>query len=227
MVSGEWFSLQTVLFVGLVLKASGFLARDEMVLRALVVTGMCCDLAYYALQPEPILPSVMSNGILLAINIVVMGAIVLERTTLAMSPRERTLFHALATLTPGQFRKVSRLANYSCTSGPLRVIEEHMPVKRLYFVEGDGFRVEKGGQGASVQGPAFAGEIGLLTDAPASASVDLPANCDYVVWEIADLQRLMRRNPATRNALVARFATDLAGKVAQSVPNRAIRAAGE
>lgn len=214
----ETFPLETILLLGLVFKASGFLARDEMVLRALVLIGILMDMSYYALLPDPILPSVFSNGLLLAINCAVLYLIVRERTTFAMAPREKRLFEAFQTLTPGQFRKVQRHATFHNTTQPTPILIEGQVPDQLFYIEGFRFDVQKGESTAEAKGPAFAGEIAFLIGQPASATVTVPPGTPFVSWKVEALKTLMKRNPALKNALVARFSLDLAQKVARSMP---------
>ena len=218
MASESLLSFKDVLFLGLLFKACGYIARDELVLRLLVVLGLACDITFYATLADPIFPPIISNTILMSINLFVVSLVLLERTTFAMSAREKGLYAAFPALSPGQFRKISRLARYEENEAEVRILTEGAPVERLYYIEGDLFFVAKGGSRAAARGHAFAGEIGLLTDRPASASVDLPAGTPHVVWDISAVKALINRNRSIRNALVAQFALDLAGKVAFSIP---------
>ncbi len=55
------FRLESLVVISFLFKALGYLVRDELVLRVLVTTGMICDVLFYALQPIPILPPVISS----------------------------------------------------------------------------------------------------------------------------------------------------------------------
>jgi hypothetical protein len=57
-----------LIFIGLALKAGGFLVRDELWLRALVFTGTGFDIAFYALQSPAIWGSVLTNTVLVGVN---------------------------------------------------------------------------------------------------------------------------------------------------------------
>ena len=210
--------LETLLILGLLFKALGFLARDEMWLRGLVLVGVLFDISFYATQSQPFLPPLLSAGLLILINLVVIYLIIRERTTFAMNAREKRLFVAFQTLSPGQFRRIQRLAKFHNTAEPVAILQEGVVPDQLYYIEGFRFDVQKGGDLAEAKGPAFAGEIAFLIDTPASATVSVPPGTPFVSWSVADLQRIMGRNPALKNALVARFSLDLAQKVARSMP---------
>ncbi|SFR07345.1 hypothetical protein [Poseidonocella sedimentorum] len=210
--------LAVVLFAGLLFKAAGFLVRDELVLRALVVIGMACDIAFYTLQPNPILHSILTNGFLTAINLLLIVLIVLERTTLSMSDREKALFAAFPTLRPGQFRRVVRHARWHRAEAQAQLIDEGAPVERLFYIQSPRFEIEKQGQRYSAEGPAFAGELVFLKGGLSSASVWVPAGSDYISFDSAALHRTMARSVPLSNAMIALFGEDLARKVANSVP---------
>lgn len=216
------FRLESLVVISLLFKGLGYLVRDELLLRVLVTIGIICDVIFYALQPIPLLPPVISSLILIAINLGILVIVILERTTLAMTDREKRLFSAFDTLSPGQFRKLKRLGRFSTTAERTEILTEGEVPTSLYYVEGAAFELKKGEFLAKVDSPAFAGEIAYLTGGPASATVTLPPGTDYTVWSVADLRKLGRRNRALANALIARFSLDLAQKVTNSFPTGAL-----
>jgi 3-phosphoglycerate kinase len=50
--------------------------------------------------------------------------VILERTTLAMSDREKRLFGAFDTLSPGQFRKLKRLGQFHTATERMEILKE-------------------------------------------------------------------------------------------------------
>ncbi|MEL6677235.1 MAG: cyclic nucleotide-binding domain-containing protein [Pseudomonadota bacterium] len=210
--------LSYFLLAGLLLKSMGFIVRDELLLRVLVSLGMICDIVFYALQPVPILQSVGANGILAAINLALVVLIVFERTKIRMSARQLRLYEHFSTLTPGQFRKIYRLADWHRSSAQSKIIDEGEQIGRLYVILGDRFEIIKRGEVYDGRGPAFAGEVAFLTDRASSAAVFVPEGTEYVSFDTAKLRKLMKRSPALNNSMIALFSRDLATKVALSVP---------
>jgi hypothetical protein len=138
------FRLESLVVASLLFKGLEYLARDALVLRVLVTMGIICDVFFYALQPIPILPPVISSLILIAINLGIPVIVILERTTLAMSDREKRLFAALDTLTPGQFRKLKRLGQFRTATERMEILKEGEVPTNLYHVEGPGFELRNG-----------------------------------------------------------------------------------
>ena len=216
------FRLESLVVISLLFKGLGFLVRDELLLRLLVTAGIICEVFFYALQPVPILPPVISSLILISINLGILVVLILERTTLAMSDREKRLFAAFDTLTPGQFRKLKRMGRFHTTTGRTEILTEGEVPATLYYIESAGFELKRAEFLAKVDKPAFAGEIAYLSGSAASATVTLPPGTDYMVWSVADLRKLSRRNRALGNALIARFSLDLAQKLTHSFPTGAL-----
>lgn len=211
-------TLAGILFLGLILKSLGYMVRDELVLRVLVVAGMTCDILFYALQPVPILQSVAANSVLVLVNLGLIVLIVFERTTLRMSDEDKRLFQHFPTLRPGQFRRVMKHATRHRAEARTGLISEGAALDKLYFLFAPRFDIEKLGQTYVAQGPAFAGELVFLNGGRSSASVFAPEGTDYVSFDTAGLQRTMRRSAPLNNAMVALFGRDLATKVTNSVP---------
>lgn len=210
------FSL--LIYFGLILKCAGFFLRDEMLLRLLVAGGMAADMAFYALQTPPILPSVLANVILVAINIALIVVIVFERTQIGMKPDDRALFRHFKTLSPGQFRRILRDATQSKLESERVLVSEGRGVDTLYFVEAHQYDIVKQGVRYPAKGPAFVGEVAFLTNQPSSADVSVPAGASIVGFDIGRLRQMMRKSASLENGMVALFGDDLARKVAKSVP---------
>ncbi len=207
-----------ILLVGLVFKLTGFAVRDELMLRLLVVCGFICDAGYYFFRPDPIVPSVLSNIALLAVNVILIGAILFERTTWRMTPDDREVFVLFPTLTPGQFRRLRRMMQTDQADPGTVLAREGDGVDDLMLVFTSEITITKDAQSFPISGPAFVGEIAFLTGDTSSATVTLPHGGTVLRVENAALKKRMARSPAFNNAMVALFGHELARKVAYSVP---------
>lgn len=210
--------ISAILVAGLVFKFAGFAVRDELLLRVLVMTGLGCDALFYALRPEPVIQSVFTNGLLIAVNLAFVALILTERTTWGMSAEDRRFYAHFRTLTPGQFRRLGRLMRRETVTAGTPLALEGMPVDDLMLVFSDRIEIEKQGAAFPIAGPAFVGEIAFLTGNPSSARVTLPEGGTVVRLPMGPLKARMARSPALSNAMVALFGQELARKVADSVP---------
>jgi len=210
--------LTGILAVGFALKIIGFMIRDELTLRVLVAAGLTCDVAFYGLRSEPIMQSVLANIGLVSINLVLIVMIIFERTTFRMSPDDLTLYRHFPTLTPGQFRRLRRDMQREHAPAGTPLAQEAQPISDLMLVFSKQILIEKSGQTFPIAGPAFVGEIALLTGNPSSATVTLPEGGTVVRLAIDPLKGRMAKSAALNNAMVALFGRELARKLADSVP---------
>ena len=207
-----------ILVVGLVFKFAGFAVRDELWLRVLVMTGLVCDAIFYAVRTEPVPQSVAANLLLVSVNLGLVLLILTERTTWRMTPEDRSLYQSFPTLTPGQFRRLKRMMRRESVAPGTPLALEGKPVDDLMLVFSERIEIEKSGASFPIAGPAFVGEIALLTGNASSASVRLPDGGTVVRIPLDSLKARMARAPSLSNAMVALFGQELARKVADSVP---------
>lgn len=207
-----------LIFIGLAFTTAGFIVRDELVLRALIFTGTFFDIAFYYLQSPTIWGSVLTNTVVVLVNLLLIVIVIIERSTLFMSDIEKITFEQFSTLNPGQFRKINRLAQWHTATEDRVLLTEGEHTDRLFFIDAETFQVGKNDQIYTAVGPAFAGEIMLLQGGAASATVTIAEGTIYAEWSGEKLRNAMRKSKALENALVARFGHDLADKVRYSVP---------
>ena len=197
----------------------GFLARDELLLRLLMLAASCLYMFYYYfVTDEPLWDALTTNGALLLANLAMIVVVIFERTTFGLSREAAALFMRLRHLSPGQFRLLLRHATWHRVEATTRLTTEGAPLDRLYYVTEGPMRIAKGRSQTRLASGTFVGEIAFATGAPASASVELDPGAVYLSWDGAGLHALLKRKPALATALTATFNTDLMGKVASSSP---------
>lgn len=217
-MTSELLNIGSVLLVGCGLKLLALLIADAKRLRLLLAISLVLDVSFLSFGGLLGVSAQSSLWIVLGFNLILAAAYLREHTTLGFSARDKRLYAAFETLSPGHLRKVIRIAKPHQVTVPTEVITEATTPEHLLFVEGFRFEIHKGDQMSEAKGPAFVGEIAFLTAEPASATVILPPGTPYLSWDVNRLHALMRSNPGLKNALVARFSLDLAAKVARSMP---------
>jgi len=202
-----------------VLDLFGFLARDELRLRLLMLAASALYLVYYyKVAEDPLWDAIITNALLAAANLLMIVVVVLERTTFSMSRETVALYQKFPMLSPGQFRRILKAARDVRATEPKELTRTGTSVANLFFIVDGPIGIRKGDQDARLDGGAFIGEIAFLTGAPASATVSVEAGTRYLEWEADALHRLIRKSPKLRLALSAQFNDDLVKKVANSMP---------
>lgn len=210
----------TLLVYGaLALHSAGFLARNELILRLLMLGAMILTLAFlFAFGPIPEGIAKLGTGLLIAINLVVIAVIVKERTTIGMKPELALLSRHFEMISPGQFRQLFKIGRHAISGQDTILTKAGAPTKRLYYIISGTAVLEKDGLSFDMQSEQFVGEIGFLTGELASGTVVLKPGSEYLSWEAEALRDLFENVPAIRAAMLAQLNLDLVRKVANGVP---------
>lgn len=212
-------AIENLVYLAFALAFAGYLMRDELLLRMLMLLSSVNYLGYYTyVTDQPLWDAIVTSSLLALVNLGMIVIIAIERTTFTMSRHTAEIFLHFPMLTPGQFRTLMRNGSLLTAAGPTRLTTEGAPVDTLYFVVDGPARIIKRGQDVSVPGGIFIGEIGFLTGRPASATVEVESGASYVAWRHDTLKRLLRRRRNLEVALLAQFNADLVNKVSESSP---------
>ncbi|MEM7687642.1 MAG: cyclic nucleotide-binding domain-containing protein [Pseudomonadota bacterium] len=209
-----------LIHLGTALLLIGYFIRDELKLRVMIIVSSLVFNAYYWLVPKPPLwDSVMTGFLMVAVNLWVLSQVMLDRTTFRLTADEKRLLSAFSTFTPGQFRRLLKLAKWrSVDAGDQRrLTSENEPCASLFFIFEGEVSVEKASHSFTLSDGSFVGEIAYVQDGPASATTHAMPGTRYVEWDAQDLRALEAKLPGLANALNARLANELARKLGSSV----------
>lgn len=208
----------------------GYFIRDELKLRVMIIVSSVVFNFYYWLVPSPPLwDAVMTGFLLIAVNFYVLAHVLLERTTFRLSEDEKRLFDAFETLTPGQFRRLLKVADWRHSDAAEGVVltREGQATPTLYYIFVGVITVQKGEHRFGLPAQNFVGEVAFVLNGEATATTTAHAGVRYVAWDTDVLRRLGERYPALGNALNALLTRDLARKLTESYrPDDALPAAG-
>jgi CRP-like cAMP-binding protein len=211
------FVSQNIVHVGAMLCLLGFLFRNQLILRLLVLGGDCVYILYYYFAPEvPLWGAIFWSSMFTVVNVVMIWRIFMDEMQSSLQAHERKLFDLLVDLTPGQFRKFVAAGRQEVTASPLVITRENEPLDQLYFISEGRVTIEKGGHRLVSDAKTFIGEIAFLLARPATATVTLEPGCQYCVWESKALRSVLHGNAELKNALSAAMNRKLAEKVAQA-----------
>jgi hypothetical protein len=206
-----------IVHIGAALCLAGYLFRDQVMLRALVVLGDLVYILYYIVAPaRPLWGGVFWSAVFVLANAWMMARIIADRTEFSMREEERELHGLLGVLTPGEFRRLVARGTWQVAAERTTITRENQHLARLFYVMDGRIEVEKAGKRFQILPPTFIGEVAFLTGHPASATVTVAAGARYMVWDTATLRRLQRRAPSLGAALGAALNRDMAIKVARS-----------
>jgi hypothetical protein len=211
------FVSQNIVHIGALLCLLGFLFRNQLILRLLVLGGDCVYILYYYFAPEiPLWGAIFWSSMFTLVNVVMIWRIFVDEMHSSLPASERKLFDLLVDMTPGQFRKFVKAGRQEVTAAPLVITRENEPLHHLYFITEGRVIIEKGGHRVVSGAKTFIGEIAFLLARPATATVTLELGCQYCVWDSTALRSVLNGNPELKNALSAAMNRKLAEKIAQA-----------
>jgi hypothetical protein len=211
------FASENIVHAGALLYLAGFLFRNQLILRGLIIAGDFVYILYFYFAPDvPLWGGIFWSVMFTVVNLGMIGLIVADKMHFNLSASEKKLFGLLENLTPGEFRQLLGAGKEELASIPVIITREGEFLERLYFILEGSMAIEKGGQRWPSESQTFIGEIAFLLARPATATVTLEAGTVYFVWEAEALHRLLRGNPALNTALSAIMNKKLAQKVASA-----------
>ena len=214
MIEGLFTSANIVHF-GALLYMAGFLFRNQLILRGLIIAGDFVYILYFYFAPdEPLWGGIFWSVMFTVVNLGMIGRIVADTMHFNLTANERKLFDALENLTPGEFRQLLGAGKEELAADPAVITREGQILARLYFILEGTMTIERGGHCWSSEAQTFIGEVAFLLARPATATVTLEAGGVYFVWDAEALHRLLKGAPALSTALSAIMNKKLAQKVA-------------
>lgn len=211
------FSISILLNLGALLYFIGFLVRDELVLRMLIFAGTLLYLTYYLLFPSgPLWNAFFTSTILGLANLWVLGKIVFERTTLALSENEKRLYECFNTLTPGQFRILMKHATWHFVEEKTKVCTQAQTADRFFYILDGNINIEKNDKIFLLEQHNFLGEVAFILNGNYSATAYADKGVCFIEWNNQAIKKEMQKKPALFNAFSALFNKDLALKVSSS-----------
>ena len=208
-----------LIYVGAAMLLVAYAIRDELKLRLMIVAATAVYIVYYVVSFDPPLwDAIITSLLMVAVNIWVLGQIIFERTTLRLSDDEKALFDAFETLSPGQFRRVLKLAMWQRADDPdgTPLTREDEPSTALFYIFDGIISVEKHGRQFRLPEGNFVGEVGYVLNRPTTTTSVAPQGVRYIEWDAAALRALGVKHPNLGNALNALLTRDLAKKLKTS-----------
>ena len=213
------FDASWLIYVAAAILLVAYAIRDELRLRLMIVVSTFVYIAYYYIvDGGPLWEAIVTSGLMVLINICVLGQIMLERTTLRMTEDERRLFEAFDTLTPGQFRRIAEIAKWQVSDDPDGVVltREDEPSDALFYVFEGTISVEKRERQFRLPEGNFVGEVAFVLSRRTTATTVAPEGVRYVEWDSTALRKLGSKHEALRISLNALLTRDLANKLVGS-----------
>lgn len=205
-----WLHLANVLYL------LAYSVRDILWLRILTVVAAGALMPYYfCCSEDPLYAPIAWNGLFIMVNVVQIALLIMERRPVFLGEDELRLYRTVfKTLKPREFVRLMRLASWERAVPGTRLLGQNEPVEALILVAHGTAAVDIDGRHiAHVQSNQFIGEMGFLTQQPASANVVAADVVEYLSWPVAKLRDFLDETPHLHVKVQGILGVDLVGKL--------------
>ena len=153
--------------------AFSFLVKDIFWLRLLSIAASLFSVFYnYLIPAEPLWLAINWNIVFVGVNLYHIGVILYEKREVKMDAKNQELYDTLfSEMTPVEYLKISRAAQWETVKPGQRLITQGMPVPDLYLIYNGTVDVAVDGEKiAELKDGEFVGEMSFLTEKVATAS---------------------------------------------------------
>ena len=179
--------------------AFSFLVKDILYLRILSILASLFSVLYNFYIPiEPMWLAINWNIIFVLVNIYHIAVIIYEKRPVKMSSKEKELYETMFRgLSPVEFLKITKIAQWKKFKSPLPIIQQGKPVNDLILIyNGMVDILVNDNKVAELKDGQFVGEMSFLTEKPATATCKVSHNTECLVWPQKDFKDLLKRNPS-------------------------------
>ena len=208
-------SLDILVHIGSFLLLLAYLVRDQILLRAVIILGTIFYIVYYIFMEAPLWSALLWNVSFVVINLIMIVVIYSDKTSFVMSEKEAKLYQVFYTLSPGEFKKLLKIADWFDGSSEEKITTEGEIPSRLYFIINGEALIARDDKKFIVGPNIFIGELAYLTKKPATATVKLTDKVVGISWKTTSLTKLLASNPQMKIAFDGLLNQDLAAKLAK------------
>jgi hypothetical protein len=179
--------------------AFSFLVKDILYLRLVSVVASLFSVLYnFYIPAEPMWIAIGWNIVFILLNLYHVAVIIYEKRPVDMTDKEKELYETMFKgLTPVEFLKITKVAEWKKFNTPLPIITQGKPVKDLILIyNGTVDVLVNDNKVAELKDGQFVGEMSFLTEKPATATCRVEHNAECLVWPQQDFKDLLKRNPS-------------------------------
>ena len=179
--------------------AFSFLVKDILYLRLVSIVASLFSVFYnWVIPVEPMWIPIFWNFVFVGLNLYHIAVIIYEKRPVDMTDKEKELYDTMfRNLTPVEFLKITKVAEWVKYNTPLPIITQGKPVKDLILIyNGTVDVIVNDKKVAELKDGQFVGEMSFLTEKPATATCRVEHNAECLVWKQKEFKDLLKRNPS-------------------------------
>ena len=179
--------------------AFSFLVKDILYLRLVSILASLFSVFYnYVIPVEPMWIPIGWNFVFVGLNLYHIAVLIYEKRPVKMNDKNTELYETLfKDMTPVEYLKVSKIAEWKIFKSGEVIIKQGMPVKDLHLIYNGTVDVAvKKKKVAELKDGQFVGEMSFLTEKPATATCIVKHDSEILVWRQREFKELLKRNPS-------------------------------
>ena len=199
--------------------AFSFLVKDIFWLRIVSIAASLFSVFYnYTIPVEPMWLAINWNFVFIAVNVYHIGVIYNEKQAVKMDEKDEELYQTLfKEMTPVEYLKISRAAEWVTLKSGQRIITQGMPVPDLYLIyNGTVDVLVDGEEVAHLRDGEFVGEMSFLTEKVATATCKVKYDAQCLVWKQREFKELLKRNPSLYFTIQSVLSAQVSDKLVSS-----------
>jgi hypothetical protein len=199
--------------------AFSFLVKDIFWLRIVSIAASLFSVFYnYFIPMEPMWLAINWNFVFVVVNVYHIAVILYEKRAVKMDDRNEELYQTLfKEMTPVEYLKISRAAEWVSLKSGQRIITQGMPVPDLYLIyNGTVDVVVDGDEVTQLKDGEFVGEMSFLTEKVATATCKVKYDTICLVWKQREFKELLKRNPSLYFTIQSVLSAQVSDKLVSS-----------
>ena len=199
--------------------AFSFLVKDIFWLRIVSILASLFSVLYnFYIPVDPMWLAINWNFVFIAVNVYHIGVILYEKRAVKMDDKNEELYQTLfKEMTPVEYLKISRAAEWQTMKPGMRLITQGMPVPDLYLIYNGTVDVAIDGERvAELKDGEFVGEMSFLTEKVATASCIVKYEAQCLVWKQREFKELLKRNPSLYFTIQSVLSAQVSDKLVKS-----------
>lgn len=199
--------------------AFSFLVKDIFWLRILSIAASLFSVFYnYFIPINPLWLAINWNFIFVIVNVYHIAIILYEKREVKMDSKNEELYQTLfKEMTPVEYLKISRAAEWETVKPGKEIISQDSPVPDLYLIYNGTVDVEVDGKKiAELRDGEFVGEMSFLTEKVATATCRVKHQAQCLVWKQKEFKELLKRNPSLYFTIQSVLSAQVSDKLVSS-----------
>ncbi len=205
-------------FVANILYCMAYVVRDMKWLRIVTIVAALATFPYFILREEPLWSAVLWQSAFAGINVINLAWLLREQQPVPLTDEQERLHNLVFRgLTHRQLLRLLDLGEWKDAEPGEVLIQRGAPPEHLLLVaKGQADVYLDGELIAQLVHGRFAGEMGLISDSPASADVLAVDAVRYLRWRSSDLKELMAESTLFDKYLPGILGHDMATKLRET-----------